>query len=103
MAGIINLLTNAGNSAGQNIISEWHTWYGGAGQLWVSGDIGGGTVHLEATLDEVAVNCVEGTFIVEASTAIASIVTFNLNHGTKIRAVLEETTSDSSGVNVRVN
>lgn len=108
MTGIVNLLTNASGNAGVDIVGEWKTWYGGPGDFWVSGDLGGGTVHLEATLSDVtsspiAINCVDGTFIVDTSPTVASITKFLLGHGTKIRAVLEETKSNSSGVMIVVN
>ena len=103
MAGVDVLLNNVGATAGVDIIGEWTTWLGGPGQFWVWGNLGGGEVHLEAALDISAVCCIEGTFISDATMTVASLTTFNLNHGTRIRAVLNKTLMDSDSVMVRAN
>lgn len=99
MAGVIVLLNNVGADAGVDITGEWFTWFGGPGDMWVWGDFGGGTIHLEAALEpDEFVTCVTGTEM-----NIEGVVKFNFNHGTQIRAVLTDTTGTSSEVTVKVN
>ena len=105
MTGLKNLLTNAGDVSGQNIIGEWTTWEGGPGDFWVWGDLGGGQVDLHAALNEAAPLVVCGTTVkdVDVSTTQSAVTKFNFNHGTRIRAVVTLTTATSSGIFVKVN
>lgn len=103
MSGVVNLLTNEGAALGVDVVGDWQTWFGGPGDFWVWGDLGGGTVELEATLDGTAFTCINGTSTTATSSIAAGITKFYLNHGTKIRAALRNTTSTSSGVYAKVN
>ena len=103
MSGVLVLLDNAGDSAGEDITGEWMTWNGGPGDFWVWGDLGGGQVDLHAALDESAPVIVCGTTIEDTSDTSAGLVKFNLNHGTKIRAVVTLTTGVSSGIFAKGN
>lgn len=99
MTGVIVLLDNAGEATGVPITGDFHTWFGGPGDMWVWGDFGNGTVHLEAALEpDDFITCVTGTEM-----TLQGVVKFNFNHGTMIRAVLSGTTAPSSGVFVKVN
>jgi len=101
------LIENLSSDAGTDIIGDWKLHYGGEGDFWVWGNLGGGTVYLQATLDEslsplpIATIC--GCESSDASTTVANVSKFYLASETKIRAVLLNTTSSSSGVNVRIN
>lgn len=99
MTGVLVLLDNAGAASGIDITGEWMTWDGGPGDMWVWGNLGGGTIHLEASIstDDFQV-CVTGTQL-----TLTGVAKFNFNHGTRIRAVLDSTTAISSGVFVKVN
>jgi len=98
MTGIVVLLDNAGEASGVDVVGDFETWHGGFGDLWVSGDFGGGMFRMEATLNDGFVTCVTGT-----QTSIPGVTKFNFNHGTKIRGIVSDTASPSSGVNAKVN
>lgn len=105
MTGLNELLTNAGDDAGEDIEGEWQTWNGGPGDFWVWGDLGGGQVDLHAALDENTPLVVCGTTVkdVNVSTTQSAVTKFNFNHGTRIRAVVTLTTATSSEIYVKVN
>lgn len=94
MSGVVKLLTNAGSSSGVDITGQFVPWFGGPGDFVVWGDLGGGTIHLDLTPnDGDNVICITGSQL-----NVNGVIRFNLNHGFKIRAVLEGTTATSSGV-----
>ena len=94
MSGTTKLLTNAGAASGVDITGDFKTWFGGPGDFVVWGNFGGGTIHLELTPNNgVNIICITGTQL-----NVNGVIRFNLNHGFRIRAVLEDTTSTSSGV-----
>ena len=103
MSGVTDLLINSGAGSGIDIIGEWKTWFGGPGDFWVWGDLGGGIIHLEAALLESAPLSVCGTSIDTITTTKSAVTKFYFNHGTKIRAVVTGTTSQSSGIYAKVN
>lgn len=98
MSGVFKLLTNVGDVAGQDIIGEWIHWDGGPGNFIVWGDLGGGKAQMEISPDAgTTAICSPGTLL-----NTIGIVDFNLRPGFQIRATLKNTTSASSGVNVKV-
>lgn len=101
--GLIVLLNNAGADSGVDITGDWQTWEGGPGDLWVWGDLGGGTLELQAAILESAPLSVCGTQITAVTTTSSAVAVFHFNHGTRIRAILTGTTSASSGVFAKVN
>jgi len=104
MSGLTKLLNGASALAGVDIVGEWFTWYGGPGDLWVWGNLGGGNVYLEAALDITAPLLICSTIDFSlVSPSKSSVSKFNFNHGTRIRAVLKSTSSTSSGVYARAN
>ncbi len=103
MSGVTDLLTNAGAGSGIDITGEWQTWFGGPGDFWAWGDLGGGTIYLEAALLESAPLSVCGTSITTITPTSSAVTKFYFNHGTRIRAVVTGTTSTSSGIYARVN
>ena len=103
MTGVSKLLTNISTGVGTDITGEWQTWNGGPGDFWVWGNLGGGTVVLEAALLESASLCVCGTEITDTGVLKAGVGKFNFNHGTRIRATLINTTYPASGVYAEVN
>jgi len=95
--GVLDLLLDVGAAADVDIIGDFIVWPGGGGDLFVTGELGGGSVELQATLDDGAnVICV-------LSLPVKGISRFILNHGVKLRAALVDTTSTSSGVSARIN
>ena len=103
MSGVIILLDNVGSLSGVDITGEFKIWFGGPGQFWVWGDLAGGQVDLHAALDENAPAIICGSTIIGTSPTSAAVFTFDLNHGTKIRAVVTLTTGTSSGIFVKAN
>ena len=103
MAGLLNLLNNQGAASGTDITGDWFTWTGGPGDFWVWGNLGGGTISLQAAIDTTAPVTICGTETTAVTTTSSAVDVFHLNHGTQIRAVLTGTTSTSSGVYVKVN
>lgn len=94
MTGVIKLFTNVGDAAGDDITGEFQTWFGGPGDFIVYGNFGGGTIQLELTPNNGVITiCITGTKLRHKG-----VVRFNLNHGFKIRAILRNTTSASSGI-----
>jgi hypothetical protein len=103
VSGLTNLLTNVGADLGVDIVGEWFTWDGGPGDLWVWGNLGGGVVVIQATIDESVPCEICGTRVSNTSTTSSAVVRFDLNHGTRIRAILKNTILVSTGVYARVN
>ncbi len=94
MTGIVKLFTDVGAAAGIDITGEFRTWFGGPGDFIVYGNFGGGTIQLELTPNDGGiVICITGTKLRNKG-----VVRFHLNHGFKIRAILRNTTSASSGI-----
>lgn len=97
------LLENESAAATVDIVGNWQTHYGGQGDFWVWGNLGGGTVYLEAALEEDAPCGICGTEITGTSPTSSGVAKFYLAASTRIRAVLKNSTSASSGVYARVN
>lgn len=103
MASIPKLLDNVSTTAGVDITGDWVIWFGGPGDFWVRGDLGGGTVYLEAGFSGSASTRVCDVAISGTSATQAGVTKFNFNHGTKIRAVLADVAHTATGVFCEVN
>ena len=98
MSRVFNLLADAGDISGTDVVSEWILWDGGPGDFAVWGDFGKGKMQLELTPDSgTTVICVTGSEIYDKG-----VVRFSLFHGFQIRARLSDTTSASSGIHARI-
>lgn len=97
------LLEDESGNAHQDIVGEWQVHYGGRGDFWVWGNLGGGEVHLEAAIVESAPCEICNTSIKDTSDTKSGVVKFYLAPATKIRAVLTGATSPTSNVFARVN
>ena len=81
---------------------DFQTWFGGPGDFIVwkdkdTGDFGGGFVELQMTPNNGDnIICID-------QLNVTGVIKFNLNHGIKLRAVLADTTSPSSGVFAVIN
>lgn len=100
MTGTEVLLKDAGAPAGVDIIGDFKSWNGGDGYFIVSGNLGLGTIELEATAWQNVIIKVSGTKVKHqiVSTVIGTQIRFHLPHGMKIRAVLSGSTSPSSEI-----
>lgn len=103
MTGIVVLLNNAGADSGVDIIGEWKTWFGGPGDFWVWGDLGGGVIELQASINETAPVSVCDTQVTAITPTASGLTVFHLKHGTRLRAVVTGATSPSSGIFAKVN
>lgn len=103
MSGLSVLLNNVGADTGVDITGDWVTWNGGPGDFWAWGDLGGGTIRMEAALLESAPVTICGMSLTDITTVISGVIRFDFNHGTRIRAVVSGTTSPSSGIYAKVN
>lgn len=92
----VKLLTNVGAASGVDITGDFQTWNGGPGDFTIraegAGSLGGGVVELQATAND------GNNVICIAELDVEGVLRFNLNHGWRLRGVLAETTSESSGV-----
>ena len=98
MSGVAKLLNNATSTIGGDIFGDWHTWFGGPGDFIAWGDFGGGNVSLELSPDN-------GTTVIKVcgcSLSETGLVRFNLNHGLKVRAILDSAVGTPSGVYAEV-